>query len=55
MTSKPIKNLFRCSREMLPVTYADTSALERETLDISQSKPADWIKTFAEWYAEFYG
>jgi len=38
----------------VPVTYADTSAFERD-FDLKPSTPLrDGLRAFAEWYAEFY-
>lgn len=39
----------------VPVTYADTSALERDFGYKPSTSLRDGLRKFAEWYAEFYG
>jgi len=39
----------------VPVTYADTSALERDFGFKPQTSLRDGLRRFAEWYKEFYG
>ncbi|MCR4918890.1 MAG: NAD-dependent epimerase/dehydratase family protein [Prevotella sp.] len=39
----------------VPVTYADTSALERDFGFKPSTSLRDGLRRFAEWYAEFYG
>ncbi len=39
----------------VPVTYADTSALERDFAFRPSTSLRDGLRAFAEWYAEFYG
>ena len=43
-TSRRIKSWFRCSRVMCLLTYADTSALERDFGYKAEYKFEDWIK-----------
>ena len=38
----------------VPVTYADTSALERDFGFKPSTSLRDGLRAFAEWYAEFY-
>ena len=38
----------------VPVTYADTSALERDFGFKPSTSPRDGLRKFAEWYKEFY-
>ena len=38
----------------VPVTYADTSALERDYGFKPSTSLRDGLRHFAEWYAEFY-
>ncbi len=39
----------------VPVTYADTTALERDYGFKPSTSLRDGLRSFAEWYAEFYG
>ena len=39
----------------VPVTYADTSALERDFGFKPNTSLRDGLRAFAEWYAKFYG
>ena len=39
----------------VPITYADTSALERDFGFKPSTSLRDGLRAFAEWYAEFYG
>ncbi len=39
----------------VPVTYADTSALERDFAFRPSTSLRDGLRNFAEWYAKFYG
>ena len=39
----------------VPVTYADTSALERDFGFKPSTSLRDGLRKFAEWYKEFYG
>ena len=38
----------------VPVTYADTSALERDFAFNPSTSLRDRLRKFAEWYKEFY-
>jgi nucleoside-diphosphate-sugar epimerase len=38
----------------VPVTYADTSALERDYGYKPSTSLRDGLRAFAEWYADFY-
>jgi nucleoside-diphosphate-sugar epimerase len=38
----------------VPVTFADTSALERDFGYKPSTSLRDGLRAFAEWYAEFY-
>ena len=39
----------------VPVTYADTTALERDYGFKPSTSLRDGLRSFAEWYAGFYG
>jgi len=39
----------------VPMTYADTSALERDYGFKPSTSLRDGLRAFAEWYKEFYG
>ena len=39
---------------VVPVTYADTSALERDFGFMPSTSLREGLRAFAEWYAEFY-
>ena len=39
----------------VPITYADTTALEREFGFKPGTSLRDGLRAFAEWYKEFYG
>ena len=38
----------------VPVTYADTSALERDFNFKPSTSLREWLRKFAEWYKVFY-
>ena len=39
----------------VPVTYADTSALERDTGYLPSTPLRDGLREFAKWYVGYYG
>ena len=48
------KNLVPMQAGDVPITYADTSALERDFGFKPQTSLRDGLRRFAEWYREFY-
>ena len=47
-------NSYRCSRWDVPITYADTSALEANFGFKPSTSLREGLRKFAEWYKEFY-
>ena len=54
MTSRHTRNLVPMQPGDVPVTYADTSALERDFGYKPSTSLRTGLRNFAEWYAEFY-
>ena len=54
MTLKHTKNFVPMQPGDVPVTYADTSALERDFGYKPSTSLRTGLRKFAEWYAEFY-
>ena len=50
----PIKKNTRLQPGDVPVTYADTSALERDFGFKPTTSLRDGLRKFAEWYKEYY-
>ena len=54
MILKHIRNWLQCKPGDVPVTYADTSALERDFGFKPSTSLRDGLREFARWYKEFY-
>lgn len=39
----------------VPITYADTTALERDFVFKPSTSLTEGLRKFAEWYKEYYG